>query len=97
MSRAESKHGTVLLCAICSVILRTLSFSAPCIEMMKEREEGNKVDDEEIDHEERRWYNSPHAIISISAGFFLFSLRTLEMIPNDPEIPEQRVRVKRRL
>ena len=101
LARVEGRVEAWNRSALCNLQCHTCHFVIFCalpimgvgfVEMMKENEEGNKVYDEE-----RRWYNSPHAILGISAGLFLFSLGTIEMMTKDPEIPEQRVQVKRRL
>eukprot|EP00585_Thalassiosira_rotula_P019535 CAMPEP_0196206744 /NCGR_PEP_ID=MMETSP0912-20130531/7998_1 /TAXON_ID=49265 /ORGANISM="Thalassiosira rotula, Strain GSO102" /LENGTH=121 /DNA_ID=CAMNT_0041481329 /DNA_START=30 /DNA_END=395 /DNA_ORIENTATION=+ len=68
------------------------------VETMKgNEEEGNIYDGEEEAGVERPWYNSPHAILSIAAAIFLFALGHLEMLTNDPELPEQKVQMKRSL
>jgi len=100
LPRVEGRVEAWNRSALCNLQCHTSHFVIFCVlpimgvgfvEMMKENEEGNKVYDEE-----RRWYNSPH-VLSISAGLFLFSLGTIEMMTKDPEIPKQQVRMKRQL
>eukprot|EP00581_Thalassiosira_minuscula_P006448 CAMPEP_0183738816 /NCGR_PEP_ID=MMETSP0737-20130205/55544_1 /TAXON_ID=385413 /ORGANISM="Thalassiosira miniscula, Strain CCMP1093" /LENGTH=493 /DNA_ID=CAMNT_0025973451 /DNA_START=159 /DNA_END=1640 /DNA_ORIENTATION=+ len=105
LARVEGRVEPWNRSALCNLQCHTTHFVIFClvpimgvgyVEIMKENNEDddNDYDEDLVDYIEKRWYHYPHAILSISAGLFLFSIGHLEMMTKDPEQP---VQLKRRL